>query len=48
LEKGKRSQAVEEGEQKPRNVMPLGPVQEPGNEFPLTASKENAVSHHLD
>jgi len=40
--------AVKEGEQKPRNVIASGPVQEPGNGFSLTASRENAVSHRLD
>lgn len=39
---------MEEGEQKPRNVIASGPVQGPGSGFSLTASKENAVSHHLD
>lgn len=39
---------MEEGEQKPRNVVASGPVQGPGNGFSLTASRENAVSHHLD
>lgn len=51
-EKGKREArllpALEEAGQKPRNVIASGHMQGPGNGFSPAASRENAVSHHLD